>query len=130
MYQNLRILPAVIMIPLFVSACQTSSGTKTADTDYTRIDSIAVFNETVVGKKLEYKTDHVVTISPNGTWRGDWGGDVIHGGWKWVDGAFCRTINTGKSEDCQQFELSNNRDSLRVIRNRGSGMRFNYRILN
>ena len=111
-----------------LSGCNTVGGVSNSSS-FTPITDLSLFQTAVVGKRLEYKANHVVVINSDGTWGGQWGNGEIHGDWSWEDGAFCRTINTGRPRDCQIFALSDQSDKLKITRDRGVGQTFTYKIL-
>lgn len=110
-----------LLVPLALGACQTTGSSEPGVT-YNPIMSQTAFEGGVVGKKLvssKSAADSFVIAADN-TWGGTWGGSAINGTWKFEDGAFCRTINTG-ADDCQIFALSSMFDSVKVTRERGNG---------
>ena len=114
------ILSAFVM--LGISACASTGGGTSAESDYFQMTEFTAFEGGVIGKKLLYKPNESnhITIDADGTWKGTWNGSPIFGEWEWDDAAFCRTINTGEP-DCQTVEMSSTYDSLRFTRDRGKG---------
>ncbi len=125
MNHSIRSILFVSLVTLGISACQTTGGSAANETSYFKITELSAFEMAVVGKKLWYKSNKHVVIEDDGTWIGDWDGKKIGGEWVWEDGAFCRTMAT-RPRDCQQFEMSDNFDGVRVTRDRGAGKSFTY----
>lgn len=113
-------------IALGISACAGTGGGSSVKSGYFKINELTAFEGGVVGKTL-WSGSNYVLIDKNKTWNGEWGGKKIFGEWGWEDGAYCRTINTGK-RDCQMIEMSEKYDEIRITRNRGAGRVFKMRF--
>ncbi len=125
MNHSIRSILFVSLVTLGISACETTGGGTVKETSYFEITKLSAFEQGVVGKKLWYEANKHVVIKNDRTWVGDWDGKEIGGEWVWEDGAFCRTMAT-RPRDCQQFEMSDNFDGVRVTRDRGAGKSFTY----
>ncbi len=114
------LFPLVATAAISISACQTTGGQSSAA--YLPITTLSAFEGGVVGKTLIHSKNksNTVVIAGEGTWSGKWNGETIAGEWVWEESAYCRTINDGK-RDCQQIEMSDKFDSIRMTRNRGKG---------
>lgn len=78
------------------------------------------FRETVVGKDLLFNSG-VMVLNADGSFGGNFDGDVPTGQWFWQDGTFCRelTIGTRRFErECQRILLKD--DRVQFVREDGS----------
>ncbi len=117
-----------LIAALLLAACQTGPAPMQAVVNGS-LSSEADF-ATLFGKRLGFGEDDFLTINPNGTLSGEFGGVRTLGTWEVRDGFWCRELTAGprgpSPEDCQQFVRDGN--TLNVTRDRGEGAPFVYTI--
>ncbi|MCB1398412.1 MAG: hypothetical protein H6898_14620 [Rhodobacter sp.] len=87
-----------------------------------RLHTEAEYRARVVGHRTSVGDRGHVTVHPDGTVTGVWGGQPVVGAWTWDGGYYCRNLRIGSTEtgtNCQRIEVQGNQ--IRSTNDRGNG---------